>query len=289
MLRIKPDHVESIIREVAATEILPRFRNLQDGDISYKIGDDPVTIADKAAESALSKRLLDLLPGSKVVGEESFATNPRLLEVFSDDSPVWIVDPIDGTRNFVAGRDAFGVIIALAQRNQTIAGWLYHPSSDEFVTAETGAGAFYKGARLKVRAPESLDKMLGVFGYRIHKAFQNASETKPELLENCPLFATPSKAGCHDFPRLVIDKPHFGCDDPEQWHYRSLLQTCSPWDDAAPLMIHAEAGGYSAHWDGRAFSPTSYGYGFMAAPDKDSWEELKNWIARFCPIPEPES
>src|SRR5271168_2971050 len=101
MARLDIDAVTAIIREVAEEHILPRFRNLKSADIAFKIGDDPVTIADKEAESALSARLSSLLKGSKVVGEEAFAANPRVLESFSGESPVWIIDPIDGTRNFV--------------------------------------------------------------------------------------------------------------------------------------------------------------------------------------------
>jgi len=97
---------------------MPRFRRLRSSDIAFKIGDDPVTIADKAAEKALSQRLLALLPDSTVVGEEDCAANPCVLERFSGESPVWIIDPIDGTRNFVAGKPTFGGIVALAKRNQ---------------------------------------------------------------------------------------------------------------------------------------------------------------------------
>lgn len=283
MLNLNVETVESIIREVAATEIMPRFCNLKEGDIAYKGECDPVTIADKSAESALSSRLCDLLPGSKAVGEETFATNPRIFDHFLGESPVWIIDPLDGTHNFVKGSTTFGIIIALAQRNQTIAGWLYHPSSDEFVTAELGCGAFHKGNRLKTLPPTSLEEMTGALGFKITTAAERME--KEGKMPKKPLFVSSMHACCHDFPRLLIDYPHFGYDSP-QWHFRALLQTCTPWDDAAGLMIHREAGGYNAHWNGEPFLPTSWDYGFMAAPDKDSWLELRNWVSSFCEIPE---
>ena len=285
MLKIDFDKVESIIQEVADTEILPRFCSLKKEEISYKAGDDPVTIADRRAENALSKRLSDLLQGSKVVAEEAYASDMRIFDHFHDESPVWIIDPIDGTRNFIAGRDTFGIIVALSQQNQTLASWLYHPTSREFISAEKGGGAYYQGQKLKVRSAESLDKMLGVLGYQIYQAYQNSAHATDDSFQK-PRFAEPSKAACHDFPRLVLDKPHFGCDDAQQWHFRALLQTCSPWDDAAPLMIHSESGGYSAHWNGEPFRPNSYGHGFMATPDKDSWMEMKNWVRSIVEIPE---
>ncbi len=145
MLKISVEDIAGHIREVAETEILPRFCKLREGDIAFKIGDDPVTIADKEAEKALSNRFLALLPGSKVVGEEAFADNPQLLECFFGESPVWIIDPIDGTRNFVAGKTTFGVIVGLAQRNEMVAGWLYDPMSGQYIAAERGAGAYLFG------------------------------------------------------------------------------------------------------------------------------------------------
>jgi len=154
MIHVNPEAVSKIIQEVADEYILPRFRNLQAGDVAFKIGDDPVTIADKEAEKALSTRLFDLLPGSNLVGEEIFASNQGILNHFSGESPVWIVDPIDGTRNFVRGSPEFGVIVALAERNQTIAGWIYDPTSKEVVTAEKGSGSWFKGQKLKVLPPD---------------------------------------------------------------------------------------------------------------------------------------
>jgi len=124
MLKLNFKKVENIIQEVAETEILPRFQHLKKGDISFKTGDDPVTIADKEAEIALSNHFFDLLRGSNVVGEEAFSQNRGIFESLIDESPVWIVDPVDGNRTFVDGKPIFGAIVALTERNQTFAGWL---------------------------------------------------------------------------------------------------------------------------------------------------------------------
>ena len=94
-----------------------------------------MTIADKEAESALSARLLGLLPGSKVVGEEAFAYDSGILRQFFGESPVWIIDPIDGTRNFTRSSPEFGVIVALAKQNQVVAGWICDPTSGDVVVA----------------------------------------------------------------------------------------------------------------------------------------------------------
>ncbi|MGQ0675326.1 MAG: inositol monophosphatase family protein, partial [Rhodospirillales bacterium] len=81
--------------EIAALEIMPRFRNLAAGDIRKKHGGETVTVADEAAERALSPRLAALLPGSGVLGEEGAAADPGTLALLAGDAPVWVIDPID--------------------------------------------------------------------------------------------------------------------------------------------------------------------------------------------------
>jgi len=279
MLNINTDQVETIIREVADQLIVPRFGKLQVGDIKFKAADDPVTIADKEAESELSRRLLALLPGSKVVGEEAYAANPLILDQFSGDEPVWIIDPLDGTKAFVASDPVYGVIVALAKQNQTIAGWLYDPTSKEFVTAEKGAGAYYQGQKLSVLPPDDLQNMSGILGTRIRDAFSPCEGV------SAPAFHWMMSA-CHDYASLVVGQPHFARRLKSQMHFHGTKCTCTPWDMAAGVMIHAESGGYAAHWDGQPFCPSHYGRGILSAPDKASWLQLRDWITSFCPLPE---
>ena len=96
-------HVENIIRAGAAEQIMPRCRKLAEHDVEMKGVNDPVTVADKESERHLTMQLQDYLPGSVVVGEESFAKDPSILAHIDGSHPVWIIDPIDGTRNFVSG------------------------------------------------------------------------------------------------------------------------------------------------------------------------------------------
>lgn len=279
MTRIDIDAVTTIIREVSVEYILPRFRSLKPGDISYKVGDDPVTVADKEAESALSNRLPGLLRGSKTVGEEAFAANRGILDLISGESPVWIIDPVDGTRNFVDGNREFGVIVALAEQNQTIAGWLYDPTSDEVITTEKGGGAWYNGKKLGVLPRPSFAEMSGFLGDRLLQAQKKSSQFK----DIQPVFEQMS-AGAHEYPRLTINGPHFGKDKP-QVHFRASLFHSTPWDDAAGVLIHQEAGGHSAFWDGSPYRPSVMHKGLAAAPDRESWQELRNWCRTFAELP----
>jgi fructose-1,6-bisphosphatase/inositol monophosphatase family enzyme len=278
-IRVDIDAVTLHIKEVAETHILPYFRNLKPEHIAFKIGDDPVTIADKETESALSTRLLDLLPGSKVVGEEAFAADFSILNRYSDESPVWIIDPVDGTRNFARGNPEFGVIVALAKQNQVIAGWIYDPTSGEVVTAESGAGAYYKGRKLKVQPPLPLPEMFGALAIRIVEPFKAAKLPGP-----APAFED-MMAGAHEYPRLVVEGSHFGKTAPRPLHFRASRFQTNSWDDAAGVLIHREAGGYGATWSGAPYSIAVNNRGLLLAPDQDSWTELKNWVASFCELP----
>ena len=281
MLKVKTEQVEQIIREVADSVIVPRFRNLHAHEIHFKGVDDPVTIADQESEKELSARLMDLLPGSMVVGEEAYAENPSVLDAFKGDAPVWVVDPLDGTKAFLAGEPVYGVIVALALHDETVAAWLYDPTSKEFITSEKGAGVYYMGRRLHVLQPDRIENMSGIIGATIVEAYKQ-----------CPVPSTDFKpvfhrmlSACHDYARLVVDGPHFS-KTTTQAHFHCWLQTCTPWDSAAGVFMNAEAGGYTAHWNDEPFKPSHYGRGLLTAPDKESWGEICEWISTFCQLPE---
>ena len=131
--------VGEIIRAVAAAEILPRYEKLERHEINEKHAGEIVTAADIASEAKLIAALTDLLPGSVVVGEEGFAADPTIIEHLSRDAAVWIIDPLDGTRNFAEGRPTFAVIIALVVRGETQAGWIYDPVADDLIWGATVA------------------------------------------------------------------------------------------------------------------------------------------------------
>ena len=118
--------VAAIICEVADQVIMPRWRNLAAHEIGTKTRpDDIVTIADREAEIELTRRLGDMLPGSRVVGEEAVAADARVLEIFRGPDPIWVIDPIDGTRKFTEGKPTFDVLVALVHKGKGVAGWIY--------------------------------------------------------------------------------------------------------------------------------------------------------------------
>ena len=141
------ESVTGLIRDVAVQEIVSRFQKLESHEIGDKASGEIVTAADIEAEKLLSAGLSDMLPGSRVIGEEAASADPGLFDLFKGDDPVWIVDPVDGTRNFANGIHRFGVIVALWADGRTRAGWLHDPLTGNTVTAVEGEGAWQDGRR----------------------------------------------------------------------------------------------------------------------------------------------
>ncbi len=147
--------VTAILREVAAEEVMPRFRALAEHEVRTKNGGELVTVADVAAERQITRRLRGLLPGSQVVGEEATAEDPGLLEKFTrDDDWIWVIDPIDGTANFAAGRPVFALMVALVRRGETEAAWILDPIGPRCATAEMARQI--QARRARVGAVKSL-------------------------------------------------------------------------------------------------------------------------------------
>lgn len=133
--------VEAAVRAAAAAEIMPRFRQLAAHEIVEKNGPhDLVTTADRLAEEHLTAALSRLLPGSVVVGEEAVHADPEVYGALGGDAPVWIVDPVDGTRQFVRGEPGFCTLVALAHHGETLASWTYAAALDEMAVAVRGRG-----------------------------------------------------------------------------------------------------------------------------------------------------
>ncbi|MEY9895027.1 fructose-1,6-bisphosphatase/inositol monophosphatase family enzyme [Catenulispora sp. MAP5-51] len=231
--------VESIIRSVNEKAVLPRFRSLNDSDVAMKGPMDPVTVADREAEDLLRERLTAFLPGSVVVGEEAVSEDASVLDALTGSAPVWIVDPIDGTRNFIAGSGRFSTLVSLAVDGVLQASWTYAPIIGRIGTALAGHGARVDGVPARVApAADPAAPALPITtshpvwwpaGYGRGVDAMRAADLDVRYFDACGIeyldVAVGSRSG------MVLT-----------WEY------C--WDHAAGLLLVAEAGGHVAALDG---------------------------------------
>jgi fructose-1,6-bisphosphatase/inositol monophosphatase family enzyme len=162
--------IADILAEASRIEIMPRFKALTDGEVRHKSSIfDPVTEADEAAERFISAELGASFPGALIVGEEATSADPSLLDRLDDAPLAFVVDPIDGTRNFVAGLPLFGVMAAAVVRGEIVAGVIHDPVCQDTVQAVKGGGAWFcrdgrPARRLHVAPAAPLDRMEGIVG-----------------------------------------------------------------------------------------------------------------------------
>jgi len=257
---IDPESVANYIRDTARTLILPRFRALGSGDVREKKPGDPVTIADTEAEHALTHLLTDVIAGAAIVGEESVAEDPSRLGRLSGDAPVWIIDPVDGTSNFVRGNTGFAVIVALAQRGAVEAGWIYNPLGDAMISAVKGQGAWMDGKRLHVDAAVPPEQLTGSAygrtksGIRAGRALADSGRIRGVHNQGC---------GGLEYMAIAQGIAQFSL------HSRSL-----PWDHAAGMLIVAEAGGCGSFLDGAAYDVRVTDQPVLAAASPQAWRTI---------------
>ncbi|HET6609849.1 MAG TPA: inositol monophosphatase family protein [Rhodopila sp.] len=268
-MQFTPDDVSAltaILADAARAEILPRFKSLRDGDVRSKTSVfDPVTEADEAAERAISAALRARFPGAVIVGEEATAADPSLLDRLAEADLAFVVDPIDGTRNFIAGLPLFGVMAAAITRGTIQAGVIHDPICGDTVHAFKGQGAWlsrpgHDPKRLHVAAAAPLARMEAIVG----------TNYLPEPLRTHVLTALPRlgsatwlRCSAHEYRMAAAGFCHV-------IFYNRLM----PWDHAPGWLIHQEAGGYSAHFDGSAYLPKHTGGGLICAPDASSWQTV---------------
>ncbi|MFD4828845.1 inositol monophosphatase family protein [Streptomyces uncialis] len=255
--------VEEAVRQAAAAEITPRFRQLAMDEIVQKTGPhDLVTIADQLAEKHLTGALTALLPGSVVVGEEAVHADPSTYGALAGDAPVWIVDPVDGTRQFVHGDPGFCTLVALARHGELLASWTYAPVLGEMAVAVRGGGAFLDGTRLTAGPPAP--------GTDLRVAMSHPDYTTPDQkrallgLDSEGVAARP--CGSAGLEYLAIAR---GALDAVAFSWESA------WDHAAGLLLVAEAGGTHATLDGTPFKlPGGNAMPFSAGRDSATVERV---------------
>ncbi|MDW5375850.1 inositol monophosphatase [Halomonas sp. HP20-15] len=260
-----------IVRRAAKAEILPRFRNLSDASIRTKSApDDLVTDADQGAERLIGQAIAELLPTATIIGEEAVAEGSARLADIAGAELALIIDPVDGTWNYARGLNQFGVILAATSFGETIFGLLYDPLGDDWIVARHGEGAFFgrpdgTQRRLRVSDTTDIDEMVGATSIRLFpKPLQyQLAATFPDL-QRMMAFG----CACHEYRTMAFGYVDF-----------MLAGKLMPWDHAAGLLIHQEAGGHAALLDGTPYKPTLHQGRLLAANSRENWERLREKYA----------
>ncbi|MBO9123950.1 MULTISPECIES: inositol monophosphatase family protein [unclassified Rhizobium] len=255
------------VREAAAGEILPRFRSVSSDSIRAKtVADDIVTDADIASERVLSERLKARLSGITIVGEEAVSDDASILERLADAELAAVIDPVDGTWHFAHGTPMFGSILAIVSGGRTIAGIIHYPVLGDFLVARPGEGAWHVAAdgartRLTVAAPSPVSEMHGFIPLHMFEP-ELRIKLAPKLLKF--LRVTTWRCSAWEYRMLATGAMSF-----------CLNESLKPWDHAAGVLIHAEAGGHAATVAGEVYRPTMTEGHLLAAPDEMSWHAIR--------------
>jgi fructose-1,6-bisphosphatase/inositol monophosphatase family enzyme len=250
------ERVAALIRQVASEVVLPRFRALEAHEIAEKSPGEIVTSVDREAERRLHDGLAAFGLGARIVGEEAAAADPALLDDV-DSGLVWLVDPLDGTANFAAGREPFGLMVALVEDGVPLAGWLYDPVRGRMCHAERGAGAFCDGTPVRAREVRGARPRAALGTHFMAQVQRN--RVHRSAAEWCEIVSVP-RCAAESYPRLALGEDTI-----------ALFQRILPWDHAAGVLFLAEAGGKTKHWDGTPYRVGGPGRGVLAAASEAAW------------------
>ncbi len=194
-----------------------------------------VTAADHRAEEIVRMELAKARPDYGFLGEEGGARDG------SDKTHRWIVDPLDGTTNFLHGIPHFAVSIALERNGAIVAGLVYNPANDELFVAERGKGAFLNDRRIRVAARQHLADAIVACGLP-HHGRGDLVLARKEIAAAQQHFA-----GLRRYGAATLDLAWVAAGRLDAYWEHNL----SPWDLAAGALLVREAGGFVSDCDGR--------------------------------------
>jgi myo-inositol-1(or 4)-monophosphatase len=213
----------------AGRSLVKDFREVENLQISVKGPGDFVTKADIAAEKIIREELMGARPTYGWLGEEGGG------EAGQDPTRRWIVDPLDGTTNFLHALPHWAVSIALEHKGEIVAGVIYDPSKDEMFAAEKGTGAWMNESRLRVSGRNRMIEALFATGV----PFGGRADLPDTIADLARLM--PSVAGMRRWGAAALDMAYVAAGRYDGFWERRL----KPWDVAAGLIIVKEAGGFA--------------------------------------------
>lgn len=234
MLRSALLNVMTAAARKAGRSLKRDFGEVENLQVSMKGPADFVSAADRRAEEILHAELSKVRPGYGFLGEEGGRRDG------DDKSHTWIVDPLDGTTNFLHGIPQFAISIALEREGTIVAGVVYNPASEELFVAERGKGAFLNDQRLRVAARRRLSDAVIACG------LPHIGRGDPALFRGELAAVQDKVAGLRRFGAAALDLAWVAAGRFDAFWERDL----SPWDMAAGILMVREAGGFASDLEG---------------------------------------
>ncbi|MGF1658117.1 MAG: inositol monophosphatase family protein [Rubrimonas sp.] len=225
----------------AGRRLVRDFGEVENLQVSVKGAGDFVSNADRKAEETIRAELEHARPAYGWLGEETGAA------AASDGMNRWIVDPLDGTTNFLHGLPHWAISIGLERKGEIVAGVVYDPIKDEMFTAEKGAGAWMNDRRLRVSGRRDMSEMIFATGV----PFMNSPHLPRTLKDLAHLM--PRCAGVRRWGAAALDLAYVAAGRYDGYWERNL----NPWDVAAGVLLVREAGGFVHDIDDEARDPVA--------------------------------
>jgi len=219
--------------KVGAEILLQAFGKLDQKQISLKGAGDYVTEIDRESEKAIINLIKEKFPDHGIYAEESGKENRKSLYR-------WLIDPLDGTANYVQGIPIFGISIALVKEEETQVGLIYYPERDEMFWAVKGEGAFLNDRRIHISAKKDMALSMLASGF----PWRSKDYLDPYLASFRELFL--SVAGVRRMGSAAIDLAYTACGRFDGFWEMKL----KPWDISAGILLVEEAGGVVTDFKG---------------------------------------
>jgi len=219
---------------IASKTLIRDFGEVENLQVSLKGPGDYVTASDKKVEKILIDELQKARPNYSILSEE-------IGEIKKDDSFKWIIDPIDGTSNFLHGIPHFAISIGLEHNKEIICGIIYDPIKDEMFAAEKGNGAYVNNKRMRVSSrPKLKDCIIFSGGPRYQ------SDNKELAFEEYKKFSSTVNIAIRKLGSAALDMAYVAAGRCDGFWQRDL----NYWDIAAGIILVKEAGGFVTDFSG---------------------------------------
>lgn len=248
---MRTEQVSELLRQVAADAILPRFGALASDEVAEKKPGDFVTVADREAEEQLTAAFRQADPDALIVGEEATQFDHLLPRRLAGAEHAWVIDPVDGTRNFVNHNPNFAVMVAEVVDGRCVRGWIYQPIHEAMYIAEVDQGVTRNGEPL-VRRGQHGARPSGVGYGRLTKPTPGLGPLTP-----------PSGCAGYDYPRCAAGETDF-----------IIYTSVHPWDHLAGTLMITENGGVARTVGGRRYDPAVTRGPLVVARDPLVWRTV---------------